>query len=103
MTAPNKRPLVVLEESTLTLLAGSPAALKEFPFLGSLGREAPRKRGCGRCGRANGARTVAYSSAKAVIASLDSSKKNKLKALLNAQRVRLTYRTDGGRLMQLTF
>ena len=96
-----KRELVVVEEGTLSALAGNAAALAEFPFLKNLARRERTR--CGRCSRANGERAANYGSAKQSIASLDSAKKNRLKQLLNANKLRITYKLPSGKLMQLTF
>lgn len=98
-----KRKLVVLEDSTVVSMALNAAIVKELPFLAGIAaqaRTAGGKKSCGGC-RANANRTT-YDSAKTAIAGLDSTKKRKLKELMNAERLRVTYRL-GNKVQVLTF
>lgn len=99
-----KRKLVVIEEGTITSMASNDTFKKEFPFLASLATKTANKRGgCGGCGRAAAERTAVFTAAKQALAGMDSDKKRRLKELLNAAQVRITYKNNSGKLMQLTF
>lgn len=102
-----RRKLVVLEESALMNMALNTGLVKEFPFLQSLSRvvrgEVRRSGGCGSCSKASQERSVVFAAAKQTIASMDSSKKRRLKELLNAEQARVTYRNNSGKVIQLTF
>jgi hypothetical protein len=99
------RPLAVVEDSTLLSLASNPEAVREFPFLAGLASRAAKsaKKSCGSCGRGAAERAAVYGSAKATLAGLTGDKKKRLKELLNAQKVRITYRNSSKRVIQLTF
>lgn len=95
MSDPSKRrPLVVIEEGTLTQMANNAVYLKEFPFLKSLAGTVKKKGGCGGC-KAAQERSVAFTSAKVAIRGLPSDKIQRLKQLLNAQRIRVRYAKNG--------
>lgn len=96
------RPLVVLEEAAITALAVNPKAAAEFPVLGAV-KTAARAGGCGRCGAAARARARVFQDVKQALAGMDASRKRRLKELLNAAKVRLVFRTAGGRVQTLTF
>ena len=100
-----KRPLVVLEDSTLAGMALNATITREFPFLTALARlrQKPAKKGCGRCGQNKAAQATVFNSAKLAIAGLDGTKKRRLKDLLNAKEARVTYREASGRVVQRTF
>lgn len=102
---PLKRKLVVLEEGALTAMALNPAVAKEFPVLSAVAALAkkPRRPGCGSCGRAGQERAGVYQKAKAALASMDATRKRRLKDLLNAASVRIIYKDGGGRAHELTF
>lgn len=101
------RKLAVVEESTIAGMAVNAEFLKEFPFLSAIGRtiksENGKPRGCGGCGRAAQERTAVFTAAKQAFASLDATKKRRLKELLKAQQVRITYMNNSGKVVQLTF
>jgi hypothetical protein len=99
------RPMAVVEDSTLVSLAANPEAVREFPFLAGLATRAAKagKRSCGSCGRGAAERAAVYGSAKATLAGLTGDKKKRLKEILNAQKVRITYRNSSKKVIQLTF
>ena len=101
------RKLAVIEESTIAGMAMNKAFLAEFPFLASVGRtirsENGKPKGCGGCGRAAQERSAIFTAAKQAISSMDSTKKRRLKELLNAQQARLTFKNNSGKVIQLTF
>jgi hypothetical protein len=96
-----KKKLVTIEEGTLAALAANPVALREFPFLGALNRRGGGK-SCKPCNRRR-AEATGFGPAKKTIAGLDSTKKRKLKEILNAEQVRVLYKDGSGRVVQLTF
>jgi len=94
--------LVVLTDGVLTRLAASDSFITEFPFLSAL-TKLTRTGGCGACGRRNSANAEAYNAVKRNIAGLASDRKQKLKHMLSAKAVRVIYRADDGKVIQLTF
>lgn len=100
---PRVRKLVIIEESLLSTMAHNPVYLKEFPFLKAIQGQAART-GCGSCGSraADTSRATVFTSAKQVLASMADDKRRKLKQLLNAQQVRVSYK-QGSRIIQHTF
>lgn len=88
-----KKKLVILEDGLLATLAANPAATRELPFLLPLAAGAAKKVGCGRCGRKAAAGAAKFLAAKAAIAGMDAGRKLRLKELLNAHQVRVTYST----------
>ena len=98
------RKLVVIEESLLVSMAQNQKFTKEFPFLKGLARYAASKGGCGGCGanRSNSTKATVYTQAKQTIAGMGDVKKRALKKLLNAAKVRITYK-QGARIVQHTF
>lgn len=103
MSETPKKKLVVIEDGALLSMANNAAIIREFPFLSALASRNLGNRGCGRCGRARVERTIAYMSAKIKLAGMDATKKRRLKELLNAQQVRITYRNNSNKVVQLTF
>jgi hypothetical protein len=97
-----KHKLVVIEDGTLTSMANNKKYLVHFPFLKSL-QTAPKKSRCGKCGSGNQRRATVFTAAKTTLAGMGSAKKNKLKELLNAERVRVIYRNTKNKLTELTF
>lgn len=101
-----KRKLVVIEEGVLMVMSNSPTFVKEFPFLATVAAQARAKQkkrgGCGSCGRKKD-QAVLYGSAKKALAGMDSTKKRRLKELLNAERVRIVYRSGENKSVELTF
>lgn len=87
--------MIVIENAVLSALAANAAALKEFPFLGSL-RQA---RGCGGCGRkAKTQATDPFAAAKMAIFGLPDAKKRRLKELLGARQIRLIFTPKGAKV-----
>jgi len=103
--APLKRTMVVLEDGLLASLAVNPVFTAEFPVLAPIAKlaKSPQRAGCGSCGRAGQARTSTYQQVKQALASMDSTKKRKLKDMLNAQSVRIIYKDSRNKAQQLTF
>lgn len=92
--APTKRRLVTLEDSTIIALALNDKAIAGFPFLRPLRQELARQRavprsGCGRCGNHSPKTASLVQAIKGALAGMDTTKKNELKGLLNAEQVRI--------------
>jgi len=104
--SPRTRKLVILEDGTLASLAHNKQFLREFPFLKALQPYTTgRPSGCGSCGanaKYGRERTAAFSRAKQSLANMGDPKRRKLKALLNADKVRVTYKS-GKRIIQHNF
>jgi hypothetical protein len=96
------RQLVVIEDGTLVGMARNPAIVAQFPFLASLAVAPVHRAGCGRCGGRSSAQQAAFNAAKATIAGLDHDAKNRLRSLLNANKLRVRY-VDGRRTVERTF
>lgn len=98
-----KRKLVVIEEGLLAGMAAGATFVKEFPFLRALASQRAAPSSCRPCSARSKARLAAYGAAKKAIAAMDAAKKRRLKELLNAQQVRVTYLASNGRAVQVTF
>jgi hypothetical protein len=83
-------------------VANNKKFLAAFPVLKSL-QKAPKKRGCGRCGAGNNKRANVATSVKRTLAGMGSAQKQKLKDMLNAVRVRIVYRNERNKIVELTF
>ena len=101
---PPQKKLVVIEESLIISMANDKRFTKEFPFLSSLATyNGANGGGCGGCGKGSSSdRAVALTSAKQTLAGMGDNKKRKLKELLNAKQIRITYRM-GSKTVQHTF
>ena len=92
MSETTQSPCVTIEDSVLLNMAGNPAFVAAFPFLGSLRAQgtAPRVRGC--CGgRQSPARSGAFNQARAAVANLDADGQRRLKEMLQTARVRVRF------------
>jgi hypothetical protein len=95
--APPRRKLVTIEDSTIVGMATSERAVLAFPFLAPLARQLAAERAaatrsggrqCGRCGaRKKSAEMIGK--IKGILAGLDTAKRDQLKQLLNAEKVRI--------------
>lgn len=104
--AARRNKLVVLEHGYLASLANSAEFIREFPILKQLASASatPRRAGgCGGCGRSNRVRADAYQRVKEGLAAMDSNRKQRLKQMLNADQVRIVYRSAQGRAIKMTF
>lgn len=92
------RKSITIDEGVLVSMAFNKAFLREFPFLegvkGALKKLGGAK-GCGSCGRSASARSQILSSAKQTLATMDSSKKRKLREMLHTERVKIIYQERG--------
>jgi hypothetical protein len=100
-TKPKAHKLLVLQDTTLTAMASQPRFTKQFPWLSSLS-DAPKKKRGSCCGSNNGRRAVVFTAAKQRIAGMGAAQKNKMKQLLNTEKIRIVYRV-GRKVQQLTF
>ena len=93
-----------IEDGLLAAMANNPRFTQEFPFLRSMATASGGRRGgCGRCGANRQKRASVAQVIKRMIAGMDSGRKARLKALLNAKAVRVIYTDTGGRRVELTF
>jgi len=93
------RELVVIQDGMLASMARNEKFTSEFPFLKSL--NGFKKKGC--CRGADRRRAQAFQSAKRQIAALSSDKRQKLKQLLNTDKVRVLIRQSNGKVSEITF
>ena len=100
MAQPQK--LVILEESVLMNMAVNPTFVKEFPFLSGLKLAGKASTGCGRCGQKASNRVSVVNGIKSSIVSMGVAQKQKLKKLLNAEKVRVRV-ASGGKITEYTF
>lgn len=96
--ADGRRKLVVIDEGLIATMAANSNFVKEFPFLASLARlgAQPQKPGCGGCTRNAVDNNATYAAARSAIGSMADSKKIKMKQMLNAKQVLITYKMPGG-------
>ena len=96
------RKMVIIEEGTLAGMAANDTFLKEFPILAKI-KGATVPTGCGGCGaRSNAARGQLFTEVKQSLAGMADDRRRLLKRMLNADKVRLTYKS-GTRTLQHTF
>jgi hypothetical protein len=102
---PQKRKMVVIEESTLTTMALNPTVAKAFPLLAGIAKLArgSGKATCGQCGKASQDRAKTFQAVKLAIAGMDAVRKRQLKDLMNAESMRILYKDHAGKAQQLTF
>jgi hypothetical protein len=83
----------------------NPQMVNALPCLSNAQKQmtAAGRSGCGRCGRKNRTQTAQYTRIKQCLAGMGSSGKRKLKALLNAHKVRIVYANGRGKTVKLTF
>jgi hypothetical protein len=94
--------MVILEEAVLMNMATNPNFVKEFPFLSGLKLAAKSNTGCGRCGQRSSNRVSVVNGIKSSIVSMDVAQKQKLKKLLNAEKIRVRV-ASGGKITEYTF
>jgi hypothetical protein len=102
MAEPTK--LLIIEESTLAALASNPTIVQEFPFLSGLNATpaAPKTGGCNKCSQKGNRRIAVVSGIKQSLIALGAEKKQKLKKLLNAEKVKIRV-ANNGRITEYTF
>lgn len=95
--------LVVIDDGRLSALSASAKFVKEFPFLASIRSPERKKSGCGRCGTRSVNLSDTFKAIKQAVAGLDTTKKQLLKEMLNAHRVRVLYKDRSGKAVEVTF
>jgi hypothetical protein len=92
--------LVILNDTLIRSMASNEKFVRDFPFLGNVKKANGVKRRC--CG---GGRAVSQilQAAKGAFAGLSPDKRKLLKQLLNAEKVRVTYRDSSRRMVEQTF
>lgn len=96
-----KRELVPLDDATIAAMASNQRFLVAFPFLTGIGRVASA-RTCGSCGTAAKERSAKFGAVKRAFAGMGEEAKRKLKEMLNAKKIRVTYLNDK-KVIELTF
>lgn len=94
--------LLILEEAVILNLAGNPNFVQEFPFLSGVISTAAGKPGCGRCNRTAAKRINAINGVKQAFLTMSPEKKQRLKHLLNSEKVRVRL-LSGGKVLEYTF
>ena len=92
--------LVVIENATIARMAGDPQFVQAFPCIKVA---QPAKRGCGRCGRRQAAGADNYAEIKNCIAHLGNNDKLKLKQMLGADRIQVTFKSASSKVIKLHF
>lgn len=97
--------LVTIEDSTVLTMLRDPAYAQVIPCLFNKAAVfRPSNIGCGACARKRQERQrTEMAKIKSCLAALSAEKKNELKKLLNAAKLRVTYVNAGGQVVQLTF
>ena len=94
--------VVSIENATIDRMAADQKFTDEFPCLSVVKPVTASRGGCGRC-RKRRAQNNAYSTAKSCLAGMDSIKKLKLKEMLQAEQILITYAGAGGSIIKLSF
>jgi hypothetical protein len=96
--------LLLVEEATLMAMASNPNLVKEFPFLNGLktAPASPKAGGCGRCSQKASRRISVVNGIKQSLIAMGAEKKQRLKKLLNAEKVKIRVAT-GGKITEFTF
>lgn len=100
---PAARKLVVLEDGMLTSLASTIRFVTAFPFLAQLQNVAAAPGGCGPCQQKAQARVDKFAVVKRAIGTASPEIKRKLREMLNAKFVRVSFHDNHGKAIQLTF
>jgi len=95
--------LVIIENSTIAAMLADAEIVSQVPCLQNIDASPVKKSGCGKCGRKNAAKATEYTSIKNCLAGMSSDNKRKLKKILDANKVRIVYLNDTGRIIKLTF
>jgi hypothetical protein len=103
MAAQPTHKLLIIDESVLLGMAGNPTFVKEFPFLKSLAQMHNKKStGCGRCNRSAQRRVTQVNGVKQSIVTMGAERKQRLKKMLNAEKVRVRV-ANAGKVSEYTF
>jgi hypothetical protein len=96
---------IVIEDSTIVSMVNDERFNKTIPCLmNQAGSVIPAPTGCGSCARKRAeAARQAIGRVKACIVDMSVDKKNELKQLLNAQKIKLVFATATGQISTVTF
>lgn len=94
--------LVRIDNARLESMARNEKILAEFPFLRPLKEKMKAKGSCRPCKKSNTRTGSLYMSMKVAIATMSTPKKKRLKELLSAKQIRVTYRS-GSKTVARTF
>lgn len=97
--------LVTIEDSTILSMLRDSAYAQTIPCLFNKAAVfSPSNINCGACARKRQERQRSeMAKIKSCLAALSPEKKNELKRLMNAAKIRVTYVNSGGQVVQLTF
>jgi hypothetical protein len=104
MLNPGQQNLLIVDEALIQQLAADQRFAAAFPFLRSMQqiRQKPRT-GCRRCRGSNIQVATTFNAIKSTLAHMGGDKKNLLKQMLNARKVRIVYLQPNGGVVSLTF
>lgn len=95
--------LVIIEDAVITSLLSNPRLLSEIPALKNAASIRPNSGpSCKPCARKAGNKAFNYSGAKKVIANLRGEPLAKLKKELGADKIRVMFVNESGKLVQMT-
>jgi len=95
--------VVTIEDSTITALLGNSKLVEALPGLKTAGAAKAAASSCKPCQAKARAKAVNYSQVKKAIGTLSGEQRKKLKEHLGADKVRVTFKNDAGKMVQLTF
>jgi len=95
--------LVIIENSTVAAMLADPKIVSQVPCLQNINKASAKKSGCSKCGRKNSVKAAEYTGIKNCIAGMSSNNKRAIKKILNANKVRIVYLNNSGRIIKLTF
>lgn len=96
--------IVTIEDSTITALLSNTDLIQALPGLKTAGAaKASAKSDCKPCQAKARLKAVNYSQVKKAIGTLSGEQRKKLKEHLGADKVRVTFKNDTGKMIQLTF
>jgi hypothetical protein len=95
--------LVIVEDSVITSLLTNPKLLADIPSLKTAASSKnPGSPTCRPCARKAAAKSLNYAQAKRVIANLRGEPLARLKRELGADKIRVIYGSESGKLVQIT-
>jgi uncharacterized protein YajQ (UPF0234 family) len=95
--------VVTIEDSTITALLSNQKLTEALPGLKTAGAAKVATTSCKPCQAKARAKSVNYSQVKKAIGTLTGEQRKKLKEALGADKVRVTFKNDAGKMVQLTF
>jgi len=95
--------MVTIEDAIITSLLSNPKILSDIPALRTAASiKTAGSPGCAPCSRQGRAKSVNYSHVKSVIANLRGDSLAKIKKELGADKIRILFKNNAGKLVQLT-